>query len=472
MQQLSTIDAAFILMEQPRTPFHVTMVNIYDPSTCPGNPPTFDDIVEAVSATLPAAPTFRRRIVRVPLDLDYPYWIEDQHFDLEYHMRHLALPKPGDWKQFRAQVARLVARPLDLTRPPWELTVIDGLDGIEGLPPGCFANVLKVHHAAIDGVAGVELFSALHQLSPNEKPAKLVDRWQPEAVPSSFELLQNAGWHSVTRPVAIARLLLSNATALARAAFDELRSDDEDDDAEVPRTRLNAPVSAHRVWDDVRCPLADLKRARRAVEGATINDVCLAIVAGGMRRYLEAKGDLPEQSLRTVVPISTRTPEQAKDGGNQITVTMVSLHTDIADPLERLVAIAEETRAKKAVQKGVVMPVLLEAVRNLPGALLGVAMRALPLAAASAASSIPITNTMVTNVPGPTVPYYLLGAKCVHVTGSMPLMDGGGVLHAVCSYNGEFVFTFTACRDLLPDSDFYRDCLSASVQEVVAIADA
>ena len=119
-----------------------------------------DDIVEAVSATLPAAPTFRRRIVRVPLDLDYPYWIEDEHFDLEYHMRHLALPKPGDWKQFRAQVARLVARPLDLTRPPWELTVIDGLDGIEGLPPGCFANVLKVHHAAIDGVAGVELFSA------------------------------------------------------------------------------------------------------------------------------------------------------------------------------------------------------------------------------------------------------------------------------------------------------------------------
>lgn len=466
MRQLSPIDAAFVLLEQPRTPYHVTMVNIYDPSTCPGGSPTFDDIVEVVRVSLPAAPTFRRRIVRVPLDLDYPYWIEDENFNLEYHMRHLALPKPGDWKQFRAQVARLVGRPLDLTRPPWELTVIEGLDGIEGLPAGCFANVLKVHHSAIDGVAGVELFTALHQLEPHHEPAKIEDQWKPEAVPGNRRLLQSAGLHAVTRPVAVAQLLLSNASALARAAFDELRADDEDDDVEVPKTRLNAPVSAHRVWDDVRCSLDDLKRARRAVEGATINDVCLAIVSGAMRRYLEAKRDLPEQSLITVVPISTRTPEQAKAGGNQISVTRVSLHTDLAEPLERLAAIAEETREKKAVQNGVVMPVLLEAVQNLPGALVGVAMRALPLVGTPS-----VTNTMVTNVPGPAVPYYFLGARCVRVTGSMPLMDGGGVLHSVCSYNGDFVFTFTACRDLLPDSDFYRDCLRAAVQEVVTAGD-
>ena len=124
----------------PRTPFHVTMVNIYDTTTCPGPPPTFEDIVEAVRVSLPAAPSFRRRIVRVPLDLDYPYWVEDADFDLEFHMRHIALPRPGNWEQFRAQVARLVSRPLDLTRPPWEMTVIDGVDEVEGLPRGCFAH--------------------------------------------------------------------------------------------------------------------------------------------------------------------------------------------------------------------------------------------------------------------------------------------------------------------------------------------
>jgi WS/DGAT/MGAT family acyltransferase len=465
MQQLSPIDSAFVLLEKPRTPFHVTMVNLYDRSTCPGDPPTFEDIIEAVRLSLPVAPTFRRKIVRVPLDLDYPYWVEDEDFDLEFHMRHLALPSPGNWEQFRAQVARLVSRPLDLTRPPWEMTVIDGLDSIEGVAPGGFATVLKIHHSAIDGVAGVELITALHQDSPHEKPQKVLDRWKPESVPSNLELLQKAGWHSITRPVAIAQLLLQNATTLAGAAFEDLRSDDEDDEIVVPKTRLNAPVSAHRVFDDARCTLSDLKRVRRKVEGATINDVCLTIIAEAMRRYLDAKDELPEEPLITAVPISTRTPEQAKAGGNQIAVTRVSMHTDIAEPLARLAAIAEETREKKAVQEGVVMPVLLDVVQNLPGAILGAAMRALPLA-----GTLLFTNTMVTNVPGPIEPLYFLGAKAVMNTGCPPLMDGAGVLHSVCSYNGNFLISFTACRDLMPDADFYRDCLRTAVEEVIKAA--
>jgi WS/DGAT/MGAT family acyltransferase len=464
MKQLSPIDAAFVLLETPRTPYHITMVNVYDTTTCPGRPPHFDDIVEAVRVSLPRAPSFRRKIVRVPLDLDYPYWVEDADFDLEYHMRHLALPKPGDWAQFRTQVARLVSRPLDLTRPPGEMTVIEGLDGVAGLPQGCFATVLKVHHSAIDGVAGVELFSALHQLDPNAKPAQPVDRWKPERVPRKRELLRSAWSHSVTRPASIAKLLVSKAPALAKAAFEELRSEDEAHEIQVPATRLNGPISAHRVWDDVRCSLADLKPARSKVEGATINDVCLTIVGGALRRYLKAKRDLPEQTLWTVVPISTRTPEQAKDGGNQLSLMRTPLHTNLAEPRARLAAIVKDTREQKAVQKGVVVPVLLEVVNNLPGALLGVAARALPLAGTPA-----VTNTMVTNVPGPNVPYYFLGAKNVRTTGCMPLMDGGGVLHSVCSVNGEFTFTFTGCRKLLPDPDFYRECLKQAVQEVVAI---
>jgi len=398
------------------------------------------------------------------MDLDYPYWVEDENFDLDYHMRHIALPKPGDWSQFRKQVARLVARPLDMSRPPWEMTVIDGLDGIDGLPPGCFATVLKVHHSAIDGMAGVALFTELLQLDPNARPTRHLDTWEPEPVPRKRDLLRMAGIHGVTRPITIARHLLSNATRLAQAAIEELRHPEEDEEVHVPTTILTGSISAQRVWDEARCSLEDLKRARRRVEGATVNDVCMTIVGGAMRRYLEAKDALPEQTLYTIAPISTRTPEQAKEGGNHLSLMRIALHTDIQDPLKRLEWITRDSRKKKAVQDGVVIPLLLDTVQNLPGALVGIAMRAVPMMGA-----LSVANTMVTNVPGPPVPYYMLGARAVRVTGCPPLMDGGGLLHSVCSYCGDFVFVFTACPRLMPDSDVDRDRLEASVKEVVAI---
>jgi len=473
MQQLSPIDAAMIFMETPRTPFHVNMVNVFDPSTCPGDPPTFEDIVEAIRVSLPVAPTFRRRLVRVPMDLDYPYWVEDADFDLAYHMRHIALPSPGDWQQFRTQVARLVARPLDLSRPPWEMTVIEGLDRIEGFPEGCFATVLKVHHAAIDGMAGVELVNAIHQSSPHDRPMKHVDRWRPEPLPSDGQLLRGAWLHSITKPVAIARLVLQNASALAREAFDEIwRDEGEDGDAlEVPKTSLIGPISAQRVWDDVGCDLADLKKARKVVAGATINDVCLSILGGALRHYHLERNELPEKPLITMVPISTRTPEQAKDGGNQLSLMRAPLYTDIGDPIERLSAIVSHTKQKKAVQKGVVMPILLGVVDNLPGALLGVAARGVVLAGSRLGELAPC-NTMLTNVPGPARPYYMLGAQCVHTTGCAPMMDGGGLLNSVHSYAGRVVFTYTACPSLLEQPDLYRDGLRQSIDELIAAANA
>jgi diacylglycerol O-acyltransferase len=469
MYQLNPLDTAFLLAENTKTPTHVTMISIYDPATCPGKPPTFEDIVEAVRVGLPVAPTFRRKIVRVPLDLDYPYWVEDEDFDLDYHMRHMGLPKPGTWKQFRAQASRLVSRPLDMTRPPWEMTVIEGLDNIEGLPSGCFATVLKIHHCAIDGQSGLAMVSALHQNSPGAKPKKIKDTWKPEPVPGNRELMGRAWINGFRRPLAIARLLLANSSTLVRAAFDEMRSDEDkvkDSDRVVPQMSFNAPVTAQRIFDDVTCSLADLKLVRKAVDGVTINDVCLTIVAEGLRRYLVAKGELPVESLVTSVPISTRTPEQA-EGGNQLSATIIALRTDIADPMERLAAIAQETRQKKAVQSGVVMSVLLDVVQNLPGALVGTAMRAFPLMLSTAKV---FCNTMVTNVPGPMEPLYLLGAEMKYSTGCPPLFDGNGLLHSVSSYNGEFLFSFTTCPELMPDVDFYRECLDTAVKEVIKAA--
>lgn len=473
MHQFNPIDAALLLFESTRTPFHVSMTYVYDPSTCPGKRPTFEDIIEAVRISLPVAPPFRRKIVRVPLDVDYPYWVEDDDFDLDFHMRNLALPKPGNWKQFQTQVSRLVSRPLDLTRPPWEITIIEGLDAIEGLAPGCFALVLKIHHCAIDGTAGVAMLNALHTDSPRKKIRKQEDHWQPEAMPTNKWLLRHAWINSVRHPVAIARLLLSNARALLKAAVSDQKNDNDEDDLEVPVIRLNAPISAHRIFDDVRCSLDDMKRVRRTVEGATVNDVCISVVAESMRRYLDSKGELPKQSLVIMVPISTRTPDQVdKAGGNLIALTRVSMHTDIEDPIERLEAITAETRQKKAMQKGVVMSVLLDVVHELPGALIGTTWRAITPLIAVGSSRFGVCNTMLSNVPGPQDPIYFLGAKNVLQTGTSPLMDGGGLMHCVGSYMGQMLFTFTACPDLLPDHDFYRDTLEQSIKHVISVADA
>lgn len=466
MQQFNPIDAALLFLESPHTPFHVSNVSIYDPSTCPGGPPGFEDIVAAVENSLPAVKPFRRKILRVPLNFDYPYWIEDEHFNLEFHMRHLALPRPGNWEQFRSQVSRLISRPLDLSRPPWEMTVIEGLDSLEGLPPGCFATVLKIHHCAIDGKTGVALINAIHQDSPRKKLKKLPDDWQPEAMPSNRQLLRKAAFNSVRRPLAITRKLAANARALVNAAFKEMGSE-HDHELQAPPTIFNVPVSAHRVVDYVQCPLDDIKLARRSVDGATVNDVCLAIVAGAMRRYLEAKQALPDESLVTVVPISTRTPEEADAGGNQVAIARVSMYTDVEDPIARLAAISADTRKIKAMQEGVVMDVMLDVVHNLPGSLVGAAARVVPL---MVTRSNTFSNTMVSNVPGPVKPIYFLGARAVHMFGSPPLMDGGAILHGVGSYNGQFIFTFTACRDLLDDPDFYCDCLRESIGDTIDAA--
>lgn len=470
MQQLNPIDAALLLMETVKTPCHVSMISVYDPSTCPDKAPSFEEIFEAVRVSLPAANRFRSKIVRVPFDLDYAYWVEDEDFDLRFHMRHLALPKPGSWVQFREQVSRLVSRPLDMTRPPWEMTVIEGLDNIKGLPPGCFATVLKIHHCAIDGESGVGLATVLHQDSPDKPVAVLEDNWQPEITPGNRELLRRAGVHSIRKPLTIAKLLMSNSSKLLRSALDDLRSDKKEEDArdrKVPATIFNAPVSAHRIFDEARCTLDELKLIRKEVPGATINDVCLTIVSEGMRRYLDAKGELPAESLVTAVPISTRTPENAGASGNQVSVIFTSMHTDIVNPIERLAAISAETREKKAVQSGVVMKVLLEVVHNLPGALVGAVGRVMPVISVNAKAVI---NTMVTNVPGPMTPLYLLGAKLVQSSGCPPLLHGGALLHSVSSYNGGFMVSFTACRDLLPDPDFYRQCLEEAMRDMIAAA--
>jgi len=467
MRQLSFVDTAFLLQDTPARSNHLGMIGIYDPSTAPAGSPTFADFMAKIEASLPVAPTMRRKLVHVPLGLDRPYWVEDPAFDLEFHVREIAVPAPGDWCQFRTLVARLYARPLDLRRPPWELTIIRGVDQVPGLPTGCFGVVLKVHHAAIDGMAGLELWNALHTLGPDVSPDPVPDEWQPEPIPPAASLLGLAATHAVTKPLSSLWLLARNASPLVRQAIDAARAGAPR--WRVPRTRFNAALSPHRTFDEARCPLADLKAVKAVVPGASINDVCLSVIGGALRRYLASVGELPEESLMTIVPVSTRTPEQAGATGNQISMMRVNLGTDLADPIERLAMIQAETARKKAAQSGVAVPVLLDVAQTLPGALIGGAARSL----SSFVERGPVfANTIVTNVPASPVPLYLLGCELVRSTGMTPLAVGVGLFHAVSSYAGTFSFMVTADRDALADPTPYTEALEASIAEHVEAATA
>jgi WS/DGAT/MGAT family acyltransferase len=463
MRQLGWMDNFFVVMETPRTPAHASYVSVCDPSTAPSGAVTFDDVTEAFRRRLPLVSSFRRKLVRVPLGLDQPYWLEDGDFDLEYHLRELALPRPGNWRQFCTQVARLHSRPLDLTRPLWECTMIEGLDAIDGVPEGSFALALKVHHAVIDGVAGVDMLNVLNDPAPDTEPPDVEDTWKPEAQPSSAELLARAGVHMLTRPVRAARVAVSNTVPMARDVLQRRGQDEPDAIDGLPHTRFNERVSPHRVYDAIRFPFEELRATRRAVPGATVNDAALTFVGAGMARYLAAHGEVPEVPLVAVCPISTRSAGEATNiEGNQLAMMRTSLCTDIDDPVERMAAIAKSTAATKAAQRGVAAEVLREMSEALPGALMGLAMKA----AARLPRTPTVANTMITNVPGPREPYYCSGAKVLFGTGMGPVMDGLGLMHAVTTYGGMFECQVTSCREMLPDPEHYMECLRTALYEL------
>jgi WS/DGAT/MGAT family acyltransferase len=463
------MDASMIFVETPRTTTSLNNALIYDPSSAPGGQVGFDDIARHVEQRLHLARAFRQRLVRTPLDLDEPYWIEDPQFDLEYHLRHIALPRPGNWRQLCGQIARLSARPLDMTRPLWELYLIEGLDDIDPLPPDSFALLLRLHHASVDGVSGAEMLTAISDLSPDAKPRQPAALWKPDRQPSSWTLLQRAAVHGATRPVRIARLAARTVPMVGRLR-PRLRRSDIDDDLKppgfkIPRTRFNGPVSAHRVLDARWFSLDTAKRMRGGAEGATINDVALTVVAGALRSYLSAKDELPDKSLVTLVPISTRTEEETGTGGNRVSMLRAPLYTDIADPLERLGAITRITQHLKQQNRAVGARALTEISAQLPGRLMGTAQRATTRLALTAGVALG-ANTTVTNVPGSQQPLYFAGARMVRAFGAAPVLDGAGLIHVIGSYCGEIVFMFNACRDMLPDGEFYAQCIEAAFDEL------
>ena len=472
MQQLSGQDASFVYMETPSTPMHIGSVGIYDPSTAPGGFVRFKDILKFVESRLGGARPFRQRLVRVPFDLDHPYWIEDPDFDIEYHIRHIALPAPGDWRQLCFQVARLHSRPMDLTKPLWEFIIVEGLDNIEGIPKGCFALVSKVHHAAIDGMSGVEMSAAVHDLSADKSNRYPEEDWKPEVKPGIGELIISGYFNALRQPQKYLETVVRSVPGIARLAAELTKGDLSIAGARVPpKTRFNAKVSSHRVFDAAAFPLAGVRAIKGAVPGATVNDAILAIIGGGLRKYLLDKEELPDLSLTAMAPISVRQEGEKAALGNLVSAMVVSLGTHIDDPLERLAHIHLDAINSKGLTNAVGARTLTDYSQLIPSGLAGLGAR-LYTRLGVANAMAPVFNVVATNVPGSRVPLYFSGAKMVKMFGLGPIFDSIGMINTIYSYVDEIAISFTCDRDMMPDPSAYAAALQASFDELLAAAQA
>ncbi|RLQ22276.1 wax ester/triacylglycerol synthase family O-acyltransferase [Seongchinamella sediminis] len=465
MRQTTGGDAFFLYTDRESRHQHISMLNIYDQSSVRGGPLRFKTILEQVEKRLGASPIFRQKLVQVPLNLDYPYWINDPDFDLEFHVRHIALPKPGDWRQLCIQVSRLHSRPLDMSRPVWEMYVIEGLDNVDFLPGGAFAIMTKVHHVALDGVAAAELTMAIHDTEPYPDKERRQRRWRAERPPRSSELLGRAGINNLRRGLRTGLTLTGKLGGAARAMASSSKEPVSAEQGKAPVTRFNQPISPHRVWDAARFDLEEFRAVKTAVPGATINDVVLTVCGGAMIRYLDSKHETPDLPLTAMVPVSVRSKDESGGAGNKIHLSRTSLGTLERDPLKRLALVRKNMEALKRAN-AVSARELMEIQEQIPAPTLMLAGRAVAASRGPGRSYRASHNMVVTNVPGPQQPLYFCGARLVMFTGMAVIGDNMGISHAVTSYDGDLVIAPLSDRKMMPDPAFYRECLEAAFAEL------
>jgi WS/DGAT/MGAT family acyltransferase len=478
MKQLSGADTMFLQFEHGNNFLHVASLAIYDPATAPGGRVRFKDVLGFFAARVEQFPQFRRRLASVPLSLDRPYWVEDSAIDVEFHVRHIALPQPGDWRQLCIQVARLHSRPLDRSKPLWEAYIIEGLHNVEGVPAGSFALYCKMHHAIIDGESGTELLKALHSLTPEavEDDYGPVGGFTADPEPSLAELYSRALLQNVERLPSLARFsfdtvrrlgslgaeAVGNLPELRTRLVPQLKTLLSGDLSPLlsrlpPQTRFSGNVSAHRVFEAVGLPFAELQAVRRQAGTGTINDLFLCIVGGALNRYLDDKGELPDSSMVAMVPMTLRGEEKGGDRGNQVGFTLMPVHSDIADPLERLHAINQSAQTSKRVSDAVGKELARDLLEYLPTPISRTLLRNVKL---------PGIGLIVSNVRGPDAPLYMAGAQLVNYSPISIPIDGLGLNVTGFSCAGTMWICAVSCRDMMPDPAFFAECLRASFEEL------
>lgn len=453
MRQLNGLDTSFLNMETGSQLGHVAGVVVLDPSDAPDGW-GFDTIRALIESRIHLLPTFRRRLVTVPFEIDQPYWIEDPRFDLDFHLRHIAVPPPGGDLQLAELVASIHERPLDRARPLWEMYFIEGLEG------GKVATLTKLHHAAVDGVSGAEILTILLDPSPDGRAVEPPKRqWVPDKVPSPLSLLARSGVTAAIQPAKAVRLGIDLVKAVPAlkplttipALFGLRRNDDEvlsRPTLVAPHSILNEPITPHRRWAFGSVSLEEVKAVKNAWN-VTVNDVVIAISAGAVRRWMLDHDALPARSLQAMVPISIRTPEEDGVIGNKVSAMIAPIGTHIEDPGERIQFVNETMNIAKEQHSATPATLLQDFAEFAPPAIAARAARW--VFRNGRAGKVTPFNLVISNVPGPQFPLYLAGARLVGHYPVSAIIDGAGLNITLHSYEGRLCFGLVADREIAPD---------------------
>jgi diacylglycerol O-acyltransferase len=476
MRQLTSLDAQFLALETPRQYGHVAGLAILDPSTAPGGRLELIDIQGLLAERLELLPPLRWRLAEVPLGLDYPYWVDDADFDLDFHVRELALPAPGSDAQLAEQVARIVSRPLDRARPLWELYLIGGLES------GFTAMLTKIHHAVVDGLSGAEIMGLLLDLAPEGRELPAAKAGDVDHPPGDLEMLGRGLLGLPRYPLRALRSLPAAVPNLEETPFGALpgaglvgriagrmertvRGDGTPagrSGLRAPRTSFNRRISPHRRFAFGRLPLDAVKAIKNRHE-CTVNDVIVSICAGAVRRWLIAHDELPAVPLVAQIPISVRTSQQAGTFGNRIMLMSAPLYTNEPDPVERLRLTHGALSEMKERHRALPAALLQDTNHFIPPAVFSRAAR-LTFSLATSRPGRPTWNLVVSNVPGPQFPLYCAGARLEANYPVSVITDGMGLNITVMSYCGHLDFGLVADRDQMPDLATLIEALGAELE--------
>ncbi len=443
-----------------------------------GPPPSMDEFLEQIRKRLHLVPRYRHKLAFTALDSGRPVWVDDPGFNLEYHVRHTALPLPGSWEQLRNLTARIFSQALDRSRPLWEMWLIEGLEpgivqsslgGTRQSPHKRFALISKTHHSLIDGIAGVDLATVLFDLSPEPEPLRVSGRpWKPKPEPDTTDLvavgvrgavragLEMVGGavHALTHPERTLERAREAAEGIGEIVWAGLNP--------APETPLNVEIGPHRRFVGIAAQLDDFKLVKNAF-GGTVNDVVLAVVTGALRSFLIARGVRTEgMEMRALVPVSVRTVGERHEGGNRIVVMRGPLPVYISDPLHRLRFVSHAMDGLKESKQALGAEVIAGAQNFAPPTILAQASRL--------NFSTRLFNLIVTNVPGPQFPLYVLGRRMERVFPVAFLPENHALAVAIMSYAGEMNFGLLGDFDALPDIDSIGESIKAELAELVALA--
>jgi diacylglycerol O-acyltransferase / wax synthase len=458
MNRMSPQDAAFLHIENDHVHMHIASCSIFE-----GPAPSYQELTDHVAGKLPLVPRYRQRVRFLPLDLGRPVWVDDPHFNLCYHVRHTALPRPGGVGQLRTLMGRVVSQQLDRAKPLWEMWFVEGLED------GRWALLNKVHHCMVDGISGTDLTAVVYDDSPEPSPP-VPDIWRPEPEPSTVRLVGEALVERVSDPYEQMRTLRASLRAPARAmqtSWDVARgmASYAGIIRPAPATSLVGPIGPHRRWAWARTRLDDVKSVRSAL-GGTVNDVILATITKGFRDLLASRGELDRKPvIRSLVPVSVRRPHERGTYNNRVSAMFAELPVCVEDPVERLRSITAQMRDLKESKQAVAGQVLTELAGFWPPQLLALGTRA--------AARMPQRNvtTVTTNVPGPQRPMYVRGRQLLELFPFVPLGADMRIGCAIISYYGALNVGVTGDYDTTPDLEVLTDGVEQGMAELLKAAD-